>query len=414
MSESARNRRGFQGILLATVIAGMAGYFVTWVVFRFAGSENYAQFAVFWSAFFLLVGGFAGVQQEFSRATNPVSEKVDRTVKRATGWKFACALAGTVVAIVVVSAQLWMPTLFRTDWTVWALPFAFGTVATILMSAVAGSLYGIRSWALIAVLIAIDAFLRVVAIGLVLALDAPVEVYGWAIVAPIPVTLVVMMPWLIRTLRRQTLVDTTHGQLWWNVSRTVVASLATGVLVSGFPAVLQATTQQANTAALGDLIFAVTLARAPLIVTVMALQSFLVVQFRNSPDSRRRRLIQISALVSGLTVAASAVTAVIGIPVLNFVANHVVVDNVVFIVGLVFSSGLVALLQVTGAFLIAESRHTAYFVGLALAACATFALLQADLSLTESVTLSLIGAPALGLVSHLLALIVQPTKTPEE
>jgi cytochrome bd-type quinol oxidase subunit 2 len=190
--------------------------------------------------------------------------------------------------------------------------------------------------------------------------------------------------------------------------------LATGVLVSGFPAVLQATTQQANTAALGDLIFAVTLARAPLIVTVMALQSFLVVQFRNSPDSRRRRLIQISALVSGLTVAASAVTAVIGIPVLNFVANHVVVDNVVFTVGLVFSSGLVALLQVTGAFLIAESRHTAYFVGLALAACATVALLQADLSLTERVTLSLIGAPALGLVSHLLALIVRPTKTPAE
>ena len=411
MSESTRNRRGFQGILLATVAAGIAGYVVTWIVFRFAGSEDYAHFAVFWSAFFLLVGGFAGVQQEYSRATTEIDAQPARSDRRATGWKFAVVLAGLVVAIVIVSSPLWMPTLFRVDWMMWAWPFVAGTAATIIMSATAGSLYGIGSWKLIAAMIAVDAFIRLAAVATVLVLEAPVEVYGWAIVAPIPLTLIVALPWLIRALRNQTKVDTTSRRLSWNVGRTVIASLATGVLVSGFPAVLQSSSPNVESAVLGDMIFAVTLARAPLIVTVMALQSFLVVQFRNNPDGKRRLLVRIGTILVASTIAASVLCIVIGEPLLNFVAGRTVVNGSLFTVGLVVSSGLVALLQVTGSYLVSESRHSAYSLGLVLAAISTVALLEVDLTLIGRVTLSLIGAPALGLLSHAAAILMRRVTT---
>lgn len=411
MPESTRNRRGFQGILLATVAAGVAGYVVTWIVFRFAGSEDYAQFAVFWSAFFLLVGGFAGVQQEYSRATTSIDAHRARPDRRATGWKFAVVLAGLVVTIVIVSSPLWMPTLFRVDWMMWAWPFVTGTAATIIMSATAGSLYGIGSWKLIAAMIAVDAFIRLAAVGAVLVLDTPVEVYGWAIVAPIPLTLIVVLPWLIRALRNKTQVDTTSRRMSWNVARTILASLATGVLVSGFPAVLQGSAPNVESTVFGDLIFAVTLARAPLIVTVMALQSFLVVQFRNSPDGKQRLLVRIGIILVASTIAASVICFVIGEPLLNFVAGRTVVNDSLFTVGLVVSSGLVALLQVTGSYLVSESRHSAYFLGLVVAAISTVALLEVDLNLIDRVALSLMGAPALGLATHVAAIVTRRVTT---
>jgi hypothetical protein len=67
----------------------------------------------------------------------------------------------------------------------------------------------------------------------------------------------------------------------------------------------------------------------------------------------------------------------------------------------VASSGLVAVLQVTGAYLLAGSHHAAYSTGLAVAALATVGLLLLPVDLITRVEFALIGAPLLGLVTHL-------------
>ena len=49
---------------ISTVIAGLAGYAVTLLVYRVVGAGSYAIFAVFWAAMYLLIGGLSGIQQE--------------------------------------------------------------------------------------------------------------------------------------------------------------------------------------------------------------------------------------------------------------------------------------------------------------------------------------------------------------
>ena len=56
---------------------------------------------------------------------------------------------------------------------------------------------------------------------------------------------------------------------------------------------------------IGELIFTISLARAPLIVSVIALQGFFIVQFRASPDRSGALLAKLLALISagGLVIA---------------------------------------------------------------------------------------------------------------
>lgn len=400
-SDATQSRRGLGLILGATVIAGIAGYLVTWLVYRVAGSADYEQFAVFWSAFFLLVGGFAGVQQEYSRATNARQES-SPSAPRARAWVFALITALIVMLIVFAISPAWMPAVFVGPWALWAAPLALGIAASIAMSATAGSLYGIASWRVIALLIACEGVPRLIVIGVALWLGWPVAALAWLVVMPIPAMLALFIVALVRRLRGKTQLDVTYRGLTWNVARTVLASLATGVLVSGFPVILGATSAGENVSTLGDVIFAITLARAPLIVTVMALQSFLVVQFRNRRDGSTRLLLRITGLLVIVTVAASLLALVIGAPVLDAVAGRAVVNDAWLVPLLVASSGAVALLQVTGAYLLGDSRHAGYSTGLVVAAVATVGLLLVPAEMIVRVELALMVAPVLGLITHLV------------
>jgi hypothetical protein len=295
-----------------------------------------------------------------------------------------------------------MPSVFVGPWVVWATPLALGIAASIAMSATAGSLYGIASWRVIALLIACEGLLRLLLIGVALWLGWPVAALAWLVVVPIPAMLALFVIALVHRLRGTTQLDVTYRGLTWNVSRTVLASLATGIVVSGFPVVLGATSVGEDVSTLGDLIFAITLSRAPLIVTVMALQSFLVVQFRNRREGSTRLLLRIAGLVVIVTAAASLLALVVGAPVLDAVAGRVVVHDVWLVPLLVASSGAVALLQVTGAYLLGDSHHAGYSIGLAVAAVGTIALLLVPADLVVRVEVALMVAPVLGLATHLV------------
>jgi hypothetical protein len=404
------SRRGLGFILLATVASGVAGYLVIWLVYRVVGSADYAQFAVFWSAFFLLAGGFAGVQQEFARATTAraatSTSPADSKTAHARAWVFTLLTAGVVMVVAFATSPAWMPVVFSGLWVAWATPLALGVAASIVMSATAGSLYGVASWRLIAGLIAGDGVLRLMFIGGGLLAGWPVALLAWLVVLPGPATLVILAAVLVRKLRGKTQLDVTYRGLTWNVARTVLASLATGVLVSGFPVVLAATSRGADASSLGDLIFAITLARAPLIVTVMALQSFLVVQFRNRRQGSTRLLLRIFGLVVAVTVASSILAALIGAPVLDAVAGRPVVFDPWLVPILVASSGAVALIQVSGAYLLSDAHHAAYSIGLVVAAVATAGLLLMPIDLVPRVEWALIVAPILGLLTHLAFALV--------
>ncbi|TPW97638.1 hypothetical protein FJ656_33950, partial [Schumannella luteola] len=112
MTETAArpSARGATTLLVATLVAGVAGYLVTWFAFRLTGPAEYAGFAVFWASIYLVVGALAGVQQEIARATHPV--RGDEAVGPRTARTFGLALAVVVALAILGTAPLWGAAVF--------------------------------------------------------------------------------------------------------------------------------------------------------------------------------------------------------------------------------------------------------------------------------------------------------------
>jgi O-antigen/teichoic acid export membrane protein len=386
----------------ATAIAGLAGYAVTWLVFRGIGPASYATFAVFWSALYLVVGGLSGLQQEFTRATSPrVADAPPATPHRARATPFAVVASLVVGAGVGISALAWAPLVFTEGAVGLVAALAVGVASYALVAVISGSLYGVSRWGTLAVLIATDAVLRLVLVGVGLLLHATVLTLAWLVVLPFALTLLIWAPLLLRNLRGRSALDVGYRQLVKNSGGTITAAVATAVLVSGFPLLLGIAGTGVEPAVLGSLVFAITLTRAPLVITLMALQSYLVVVFRSAGAALGRRLRLILAIVVAAGLLLGVAVTLAGVPVLDLVAGRSLGVDAVFLVLLVVSSVLIAVLSITGSLVLAEDRHILYTCGWGAAALVTLITLLAPGEFVVRLDWSLITGPAVGIAVHL-------------
>ncbi len=398
-----RGPSGFTLILIGTGIAGLVGYVITWLVPRVIGVAEYAEYAVFWSSLYLIIGALAGVQQEVTRATSVTTDPREASGKRTI--RFAAVISGSVLGIIALSALFWARFVFPSNPSGLIWPLAVGTAAYSIVAVVAGSLYGISEWRPIFALLTVDGLLRLVAVAITLALSGGVVALAWAVVAPFPLALLVLGPWVWKRLHGRTRMDVGYTHLSWNVARTIVAAGAMGLMVSGFPLLLGVTSPGTPSSVLGLLILAITLIRAPLIVIVMSLQNFVVVFLRDRianfwPSFAR---IELLILVAGLVLAA-----------LGWVAGPLVFgvlfpgertpDNWLVAV-LVVSSTLVAGLSAAGAATLAWNAHSVYSGGWIVAALTTVAALLLPLELVPRAVVALVAGPAAGMVLYLIFFI---------
>ena len=391
-------------VLGASVLSGAAGYVVTTIVAARLGPAGYAGFAVFWSSLYLVVGAFGGVQQEATRAST--SAELTGGMGGARLGAFGAIAAAALFAILLGTAPAWSGPVFTESGFALAAPLAVGAASYVLVATVCGGLYGIRRWGWLAVLIAGDGILRLIGVGAVLLFGGSVVPLAWAVALPFPVTLALVVPFLARDLRRALRSDVGFGRLARNVLRTVVAAAAMATLISGFPLLVSVTSPEAPAAVLGTLILAFTLARAPIVVPLMALQSYLIVKFAEPEWPRVRRLLQLGAtvLIAGIVLGAAA--AAFGVPLLELLFGtqaQVASAGLFWIVG---SAGLVAALCITGPALLAESRLGLYAVGWAVSALGAVTVLVLPFDLTARLALALIVGPVLGLAVHGLGLAV--------
>jgi hypothetical protein len=389
-------------LITATGIAGLAGYLVTWCVFRGVGPASYSTFALFWSALYLVIGALSGIQQEFARATSPVSDfaRTMSTPARARPSIFALGAAVASVAIIFTVSVFLPPTTFGENGAVLMLPLAAGVAFYVFVAVLSGALYGVSRWGILAALIACDAVLRVAFVVAAIPFSPNTTVLAWLVVAPFVLAPILLSPVLKRVLKGHIQVDVGYRKLAWNAARTVTASAATGILVSGFPLILGLTSQDISPALLGQLIFVITLTRAPLVITVMSLQSYLVVQFKMAADRVWTVFAKIVGLISAAAVFFAVVAWFVGNWALDLVAGATLSMNPLLIAILVLSSGLVAILSVSGAVVLAANNHVAYATGWLAAAAVTVATLALPMDFSLRLQLALILGPLAGMLLH--------------
>ena len=387
---------GFGVILLATLLAGVVAYFITWLVPRVIGLGDYAAFAVFWSAIYLVVAALFGVQQEVTRSTRPLPPGSAPQVSRARNFG---VVAGLVVFFgVLATAPLWVAGVFPTaGWgLVW--PLAVGTASFVMVAVLGGSFYGVSAWRAVGLMIATDAVTRLVTLSIALALTHDVVVLAWAVAAPFPLTIVILWPFVRRQIVGRSQLDVGYRELTWNVARTVVAAASTGIMVSGFPLLLGLTSHDEPKAVVGLYILTITLTRAPLIVVTMSLQSFLTVRFRDNAEHFWREFLRIQAIVVGAAVVLAAGGWILGPAVFSLLFPGSLRPGGWFIAVMVLSSGLMASLCVTAPAVLARGRHVIYTAGWIVAALVTIGALLLPLDFTLRTILALLCGPVAGLL----------------
>ena len=394
---------GARPILVATAIGGVAGYVITWLVPRSTGFESYTTFAVFWAALFLTIAALSGIQQEVTRATGSLNADGAATRDHRSR-NFAAIGSVTIFGLTVSTAPAWVDSVFPIDgWSlVW--PLAVGAACYVVVAVLYGTLYGLKEWTSLLLLMATEALTRLIAVGGVIALSGNSAALAWAVALPIPFALIALWPVVRKRVIGTSVIDVTSQGLVWNVARTIVASTSMGILISGFPLVLGLTSTDEPASQVGLLIVAATLTRAPLVVVSMALQSFLLVNFRERRAVIVRVFLTVSSGVFGAAVGLAALGWLWGPWAFELLFPAETAPDRWLIVALVVSSGIVGILCVSGAAILSLGKHAVYSVGWAVAAVVTVLSLLVPLDLVGRTVLALLLGPLAGVVVHLAIL----------
>lgn len=399
-----RHGRGLLYILVATGVAGVVGYAIQLLApAMITRPSDYLLFAVFWSTVYLASAAIGGVQQEIARATRPADAVGTQAGDRVLRSFLVYAVVIVLLAATAIAVGLGL-TVFRASPFGLGVWFVVGSVFFLLMAVLSGVLYGLGQWAAVAMLVITDAVVRGVVLLAAFALHAPAVLLAAGIVLPVLVAVVfVWLGW--RRGRGGVEIDVDLRTLIRNVGTTVLAAAATGVMVTGLPLLLRATLPQVAAVQLAAMVLVITVTRAPLIIPLMALQSYLIVHFQSIATASRRLLLRYLALAAAVGVVAVAVAYVIGPPIITFISagRYTVTAPVAAIT--VGSAALVALMCITGPALLARRRHGVYVGGWVVSAVVTVVMLALPLGsdVEAHIMWAITVAPVIGLAVHMAA-----------
>lgn len=405
----SRRVAGFGTVLVATVVAGVAGYMVTFIIFRGVGSADYAVFAVFWGAMYLAVGALSGIQQEIARATSLVDPADQSRSRRARNF----AVVGTVAValLVAVLGVVGAGHVFGARGLELIAPLTVATGSYVVVAVLCGSLYGVRQWGSLSAMIAADGLLRLVLATVGLLISADIVLLAWTVALPFPLATMLLWPLIRRQFIGFSDIDVGYSRLTWNVARTVLAASSMAVLVSGFPLVVGIAGAGTPAAELGQVVFVMTLVRAPLVVSVMSLQSYLVVRFRDA-ESRFRPLVTCLSAVTGATVALLLGVLIAGQPLVDWVSGETSLIPPESLAVFVMSSGVIALLTVTGSALLGRSDHRGFSLGWLIAAIVAIVTVLSIENFYTALFVSVIAGPGVGLLVHACVLLIAFSRPP--
>ncbi|MGP6171510.1 lipopolysaccharide biosynthesis protein [Microbacterium sp. A204] len=400
-SAGHRSRRSIFLVLFATVVSGASGFVTLLIVAPVVGPVGYASFSLYWSALFMVVGVLFGVQQETTRAVSGLGQDPTEKNSGASVIRFAGVLAAAVLLLTVLTSIFWAEPLFGSGNADWGIALAVGIASYVGVATLNGVLAGSGQWGGFAAIPIIDGVLRLVLVVIALWAGGDGAALAWAVALPFPVSVaaVAVARWSI--VRSRSTVRESYRTFSLNASRTIVASTANAVLVTGFPVILSLVGSD-DRAALGVVVLALTLARAPILVPLTVLQSMLIARFSASPATARRLMVTVLLGLAAVTPILAAVAGLWGEGVLVRLFGEDFAVSGALLAWLVVASGCLGLLTVTGARVLAAGRHNVFATGWVLAcllAIAAVVLTPGELGVRTVV--GLVAGPLIGVVVHL-------------
>ena len=410
---------GMRALTLATVFAAASGYLVMLIAGRALGPADYPLFATYWGAFFALGGVANGLMQEATRAVRSAREGAGRetsggaavaTTPRGAVRLLPAGLAlGLILAAAVaVSAPLWPSLGLPTFSGAGVAIMAFGILGFTLQAATAGALSGTERWGLYAVLLTVDAALRLAVAGIAWWLgDAGLGFAVATVAGAVTWAVLIAVSPGTRTALRSA-VDAGRRRFWRNTATAMLASAGTSALVTGFPLFVTATVRDSDPAPLvGAVILAITLTRAPLLVPLTSFQSAIIVYFVERRARGPRSLAAPLGLVTAVGVVGAGAAWLIGPWLIRVLFGGDFELPGAVLAALTAASVGTAALMVTGNAALAFDRHLLYNAGWWVAVIAAAALLVAVPGpLDVRAAVALLAGPGIGVALHVVGLIV--------
>jgi hypothetical protein len=392
---------GLRSILVATAIAGALGYVIQLLAPRLLADDMaYVTFSVYWSSLYLFVAALSGVQQEVTRAARPAADEPPSRVLV----NFTFIAAAAVVLLVAAFALVLGSALLPGRTVVLAGCLVLGVVGYLTVAVLSGVLYGLRLWAAVAWITALDAALRTVLVVSGLVFGWPAEALAVAISLPFGLAFLVVWLRVRSRVVGKFRLDVSLRRLLAQAGGTVVAAAAMGLIMNGMPMLLGVVASGSDAAVLAGLILAITVTRAPIVVPLLALQSYLISIMRGGGSRMRRRVLRVLTGAAAAVLVLAALAALLGPWVIEFVSGGRSSVSAPMMAAITAGAGMVAMMCVTGPALIAERRHVPYVSGWVVAALLTLACLQIPGALEAKVTLAMLAPPAAGIAVHLVAI----------
>lgn len=394
-------------VTIATIIAAASGYLVLLLAARQLGATGYAVFAVFWAAYGLVTGAQNGQLQETTRTIRAASERrmsAASETRTSPGRPLLVnvCIGAALAVIVAATSPLWSGHVFDQYRALSVVLLAVGVASFAVYAHLCGALSGSLSWSPFAVLLSVDALIRLVGAGIAVA-------FGWGVLAFLVITVVGSVSWILvlatsSTARRAVGLpgDVDNRRLAGNTLTAMAAALASAVVVMGFPVLINITARaDDDSRVVGAVILAVTLTRAPLLVPLNSFQGVLITRFVAARDALLRSL----AVPLAAVVVVGAIGAVAAWAIGSWLLTHIFGADFTLGGGTIalFMVGATALglLTVTGAATLSVGAHRWYAAGWWVAAIASAALLTVPLEVTDRVALSLVVGPLVGASVHL-------------
>lgn len=383
-------------VLAATAMAGFLGYVITILVANYL-ADDYVRFAAFWALLYLLVGGFSGVQQEIARGTLPPSNVIaKRGGAGANPWFVATVVSGFAILVAGIISVGLGPLAFGPNWIELAFPLVVGLGLNIFLVAGMGTLYGLASWKQLGLLIFGDVSLRLLLIIVGIHYQLNLVSLAWLVVAPYGILVVIFVAFSRREVRSGVLLDVSSRTAIRNVSKTLLASCSIAFLVSGVPLAISTMASSTDQLRVSSLIFGLVLTRAPLVVGVLAMQSFLVVFFRQVGGEPARRVSKIVLLLAAFAFIFALIAWLVGSPIISWLSGSNFILTADIVGWLTLSALPTAVLAVISSRELARNRHDLYSGAWVVSAVAAMLMLALPIEIEWRVVVALGIGPMIG------------------